>query len=71
MWLENEEVRALALHKLSFVKCPCCDMNGLQYWDGRTGLGVNNSPVGLDTEDMCFGGCEECDGVGFILTGSY
>ena len=65
--LEWEEVRMLAREQAYFVKCPCCDMDGLQYWDGETGLGVSNTPSGINPEWLCSGYCDNCEGIGFLF----
>lgn len=65
--LEWEEIRLLARKKAHYVKCPCCDIDGLQYWDGATGEGVSNSPSGIDPEWLERGNCENCEGIGFLF----
>jgi len=65
--LDTHEVRDLILGKLKYRKCPCCDNQGLEYWDGSTGMGVNPSPAGIDPENLSWGFCENCSGLGFIL----
>lgn len=49
------------------TKCPCCDINGQQYWDGATGEGVNSSPAGIAPENLERGACDNCHGLGFLL----
>ncbi len=63
--LDTEEVRDLIIGKLKRRKCPMCDNNGVVYWDGATG--ESSTPSGIDPENLSFGGCENCYGLGFIL----
>ena len=65
--LDAEEVRDLILGKLKYRKCPCCDNNGVEYWDGETGMGASPSPSGINPEWLAWGSCENCNGLGFIL----
>jgi len=62
-----EETRDLILGKLKYRKCPCCDNQGIEYWDGNTGLGASSSPSNIPPEYLSWGSCENCNGLGFIL----
>lgn len=53
--LDKEETRDLILGKLKYRKCPCCDNQGMEYWDGQTGMGANPSPSGIDPEWLTWG----------------
>jgi hypothetical protein len=69
MELSKEEVRAICLGKFTARKCPCCNNEGKEYWDGNTGMGASpHPPPGIAPEDIAWGFCETCDGVAFILT---
>ena len=65
--LELEDVRKLALGKIQWKKCPCCDLNGQQYWDNSTGEGLSPSPSYIEPEKLDHQNCENCLGVGFIF----
>jgi len=72
MELSNEELRSIALGKFTARKCPSCDNNGIEYWDGNTGLGAGpNPPKDIPKEDVSFGSCENCNGIGYILQIQY
>jgi len=63
------KIRSICLGKFSAKKCPCCDNDGIVYFDGNTGLGVGPTPPGgLQKEDIGIDTCDNCFGVGFILT---
>lgn len=69
MYLEKEQVRAICLGKFTARKCPCCDNEGYEYWNGITGMGVGPTPpLGLPEDDIASGACENCNGSAFILT---
>lgn len=60
-------MRDIALGKRIFIKCPCCDNNGVIYYNGITGDGASpfsRSELGED-ETTCE--CNNCDGLGYIL----
>lgn len=64
----KEEVRGIIQGKLSYRKCPCCDNDGLEWWDGMTGLGVGPSPPHTcSVEDLSSGQCQSCGGVAYII----
>lgn len=65
--LDRLEMRAIALDKFSVRKCPCCDNNGMIYYDGETGLGVSSSPSGINPEWLTSVLCDECEGVGYKI----
>ena len=65
--LELEDLRKLALGKLQWKKCPCCDLNGQQYWDNSTGEGLSPGPSHIDPVNLDQQNCENCFGVGYIL----
>lgn len=68
MELSNEEARAIALGKFTARKCPMCDSRGIEYWDGNTGFGSGpNPPRDIPAEDVSWGSCENCNGVGYIF----
>ena len=63
--LDFDDLYRLVRGKIIWKKCVECDVNGTQYWDGATGLGVNNSPSGIDPEWLDSGCCDSCNGLGF------
>jgi len=65
--IDLEDLQLLCKGKIQWRKCPDCDVNGLQYWDGKTGEGVNTSPSGIDPEWLERGGCETCLGLSYQL----
>jgi len=65
--LHENDLKLLVRQKIAVIKCNCCDINGQQYWDGATGEGCNNSPMGIDPEWLTSGDCEDCNGIGFVL----
>lgn len=65
--LDVEEVRDLIKGKLKHRKCPSCDNNGVVYYDGGTGMGVNSSPASIDPERLATESCEDCNGLAYIL----
>lgn len=67
MFLTCKEIQNLATNKKHFVKCGDCDLHGKQYWDGYTGLGVNNTPAGINPDALDYGLCESCRGYGYYL----
>jgi len=62
-----DDLFELVRGKITWKKCPVCDANGRQYWDGKTGEGVCSSPSGIDPEFLESDGCENCNGLGFNL----
>jgi hypothetical protein len=68
MELNRQEIRAICLGKFSARKCPACDNDGREYYDGRTGLGAGPMPPdGIPEDDIASEPCANCDGVGYIL----
>lgn len=65
--IDLEELQDLIKGKIKARKCPDCDVNGIQYWDGATGEGVNNTPSGIDSKNLESCSCETCYGLGYIL----
>lgn len=65
--IDLDELKMICKGKIGWRKCPDCDVNGLQYWDGETGLGVNNTPSGINPEWLESGACETCEGLGYQL----
>jgi len=65
--IDRDELKDLIEGKLKYRKCPCCDANGLQYYDGSTGLGVSASPSGIDPEWLTSEGCDNCGGLAYLL----
>ena len=64
----NEIVRGIISGQISAKKCPCCDNNGQEWWDGMTGLGVGSAPpVGVPVENLSNGDCENCDGLAYLI----
>lgn len=44
-----------------------CDNNGYEYWDGESGMGVSPTPSGINPDNLAYGPCEECKGLGFYF----
>ena len=65
--LDFDDLYKLVRGNVAIKKCPCCDVDGLQYWDGATGLGVKDNPSGIDPEFLDQGPCDNCAGLGFLL----
>lgn len=65
--LDNEDVYRMMRGNYRFKKCPSCDINGRQYYDGSTGLGVSNTPAGIPLDDLAEDTCDECNGYGYFL----
>lgn len=65
--LDMDDLKELVQGRLHWKKCPMCDLNGIQYWDGETGEGLNNSPSGISPEWLASGNCEDCHGLGFYF----
>ena len=62
-----EEVREIIQGKVNFRKCPCCDNNGQEWWDGATGTGVGPSaPANCAEDDICHDDCQACHGLAYI-----
>ena len=60
-----EDFRKIILGKITFKKCPCCDNNGVEYWD-ETGTSVLPYPHKSWGDKYESGKCENCGGLGFI-----
>lgn len=65
--IEIDELKDLILGKIHWRKCPMCDADGRQYWDGETGMGVSASPSGINPEWLEWDNCDNCHGLGYIL----
>lgn len=65
--IDIEELKDLIKGKIQWRKCPECDNNGLQYFDGATGMGVSSSPSGIDPEELAWENCDNCYGLAYIL----
>ena len=65
--LDFSDLYKLVRGQVDVKKCPCCDINGHQYWDGSTGMGLNSSPAGIDPENLERDACENCAGLGFLI----
>lgn len=65
--IDIEELKDLIKGKIQWRKCPECDNNGLQYFDGATGMGVSASPSGIDPEELAWENCDNCHGLAYIL----
>lgn len=37
--IDAEDLQDICKGKIIWSKCPDCDVNGIQYWDGETSLG--------------------------------
>lgn len=66
--LDFDDLYKMVRGKVNITKCPCCDSNGIQYWDGETGEGVKDNPSGINPEWLERGPCENCHGLGFLLS---
>ena len=62
----KEALLNIILGKVHYRKCPCCDSDGRQYWDGN-GMGVGPCPRPEWGEDYGEGLCDNCGGLGYIL----
>ncbi len=60
------EVRKFALGKFTARKCPCCDNDGIEYWD-EDGIAPGPSPRKEWGEDFGSGACQNCNGIGYII----
>lgn len=68
-YFDNEELKAILLGKVEFKKCPFCDNDGRQWYDGNTGLGAGPSPpIGVAEEDLASDICGECDGLSLLFS---
>lgn len=68
IWYTRQEMRDLILGNIKARKCPCCDNEALEYWDGDTGLGAGPAPPpGIPAEQVASGECSNCEGLGFLL----
>ena len=69
----NEELRDIILGRVTYRKCPACDANGQQYWDGESGMGVGPfPPAGINPDDIASGDCQDgCNGLGYIVNQQY
>ena len=63
---DNEELKKLLFGRFDVRKCPACDCNGDQWFDGRTGLGVSPTPPDIDEEWIASELCTECDGLAYL-----
>jgi hypothetical protein len=63
--LSRDEFRAIILGKITYRKCPCCDSEGLEYWD-ENGNGTGPCPRPEWGDNYESGLCDNCDGLGFI-----
>lgn len=63
----KHDLQDLCKGKIQWRKCPDCDVNGIQYWDGDTGMGVSSNPSGIDAEKIDSGSCETCGGVAYLF----
>ena len=64
---DAEELQAICKGKISWTKCPDCDTNGWQYWDGEIGEGVCNNPSYINPERVDRDGCETCGGIAYLF----
>lgn len=62
---DKEDLLDIILGKVQYRKCPCCDSNGLQFWD-EDGMGLGPYPRQEWGEDYGQGPCDNCDGLGYI-----
>ena len=63
--LDTEELRNIITGKTSFRKCPCCNKEGLEYWE-ETGVSVLPYPHPDWGDNYESGPCDECDGLGYV-----
>lgn len=63
-----EEVRMIIQGHISYRKCPSCDNQGQEWWDGETGTGVGPcAPFGCNPEYISHDDCQSCGGLAYIL----
>lgn len=65
--IDIDELKLFCKGKIQSRKCNDCDSNGLQYWDGETGMGVSHTPSGINPEWLSWDSCETCHGLGYHL----
>jgi hypothetical protein len=58
-------LRAIILGKVQFRKCPCCDMEGLIYFNDDDSPALA-SPKAEWGDEYHSEDCENCDGLAFI-----
>lgn len=67
--LSREQMLDHVFGRVKVRKCPACDNDGRVYFDGGTGLGVGPyPPPGIPAEDVGVEPCDECNGLGYLIT---
>lgn len=66
-YVNKQDLVDICKGKLDWKKCKDCDCNGLQYYDGSTGLGVSHSPSGINEEFLAYEECDTCGGIGYMF----
>lgn len=64
--LSKEELRDVIFGRIQYRKCPACDNDGVEWYNGKTGDAARPFPDpswGKWTESQ---ECPECDGLGFV-----
>jgi len=63
-----DTVRGIIRGTITYRKCPCCDNDGQEWWDGGTGLGAGPTPpVNVSVDDLASGDCDNCGALAYLL----
>lgn len=66
--IDFDDLYSLVRDKIKVTKCKECDLDGYQYWDDRYDVGLQNNPSGIDPNHLTCDSCENCNGLGYVLT---
>ena len=71
MYLGITEIKDLIEGRMNYRKCPCCDTNGLVWFDlsesTKTFGGLPHQPRGVPEEDLEWETCQNCNGLSYLL----
>ena len=66
MYLYITEIKDLIEGRIKYRKCPCCDTDGIVWFDSTKPYGALPYPD-IPEEDLGWESCHNCDGLSYIL----
>lgn len=68
MYLSTTEIKDLIEGRIKYRECPCCDADGIVWFDSTKTSGVLPYPhPDILEEDLRWELCHNCDGLSYIL----
>ena len=68
MYLGITEIKDLIEGRIKYRKCPCCDTDGIVWFDSTRTSGVlPYPPPDITEEDLGWETCHNCNGLSYIL----